>query len=70
MTPDEVRETIREELQGAAAMIGQAQERLKPLSELWKRLGELYEEIDGLDDTLLLEPEAYPIETEGASRTS
>jgi hypothetical protein len=45
-------EALTRDLKGALAMIGQAQERCRPQSLLWKSLGEIFDEIDSISDAL------------------
>lgn len=42
----EIRNAIVNDLQGAGAMIGQAQERAPHLSDLWHVLGKLFDRLD------------------------
>lgn len=41
-----MRKKIIKDIEGTLAMLGQAQGRAPAQSELWKRLGELYESVD------------------------
>ena len=39
-------ESLKLDIKGAMAMVGQAQERCKPKSGLWKELVNLYDQLD------------------------
>lgn len=49
---DERKAAILNDLKGALAMVGQAQERCTNQSSLWKTLGKLFDEIDGVTESV------------------
>lgn len=53
---------LRSDLNGAMAMLGQAQDRCKQGSELYKQLGKMYDEIDSLFDAVKDDSEGYYLE--------